>query len=511
MFERLWRFLHLSDFQNLHESSKTNSAQSTPLKPPAFPHLPSYDVSFLPRDDALILDLNAIKSLTRTPRINISLAERARLTPNDKFDPLTVANLWLQLLLLHSFNGNFIRYPFSHPGSRGHIENIMDYNNHVAGGSFQITKLTDKQCDGLREVARGAKPMLDGSVVDLYCLLPYTRGIAGMGDYQIFPNSSLIPSPFPLPTRLLPPFPGPDVEWKEFKEWSREEYIERGFDGSCPLMPPNWFKIMEGWDQESDRRGLGIIDVGSGTAFEVLQRNEEERKCIIDIEGQTGVAWQQQSDPDLEWEIVDPSPILESWTIKSGSEKPVTVFLRERIKKFLEGKWIAMPYQNVITEQEHTIRKVEMKRILRDFGWPDTFPLEINHYRDFLTRVKQIQEGDWAAVLNVTDIWDQFERMRGKWYNQGRGILEGDGNEAGLGRIRDERVEAIDDEIWRVVTYEKQAERARIHMEATGEATDQCFKDEHRMEDMQIGGFAFGPEDVMRRWEELRALDMGRV
>lgn len=34
---------------------------------------------------------------------------------------------------------------------------------------------------------------------------------------------------FPLPKKLRPPFPGPDVKWSVFKEWPREEFVERGW------------------------------------------------------------------------------------------------------------------------------------------------------------------------------------------------------------------------------------------------------------------------------------------
>lgn len=201
MFQKLRNFLAFSGFQTEpanHDSSSLNEEQIKPLNMSAFPDLPSYDVTFLPKDDTLIFDLDGIPSIIRTPQINISPAERAKLTPNAKFDPLTVANLRLQLLLLHTFNGNFIRCSYSHsqsnyPGCGRRIEDITTYNNDHG---FKITKLSSIQCEHLHEVAGRTEPPLHGSVVDLCCLFPYTGGIAEVEEYEILPDSSWKKNPF---------------------------------------------------------------------------------------------------------------------------------------------------------------------------------------------------------------------------------------------------------------------------------------------------------------------------
>lgn len=347
-----------------------------------------------------------------------------------------------------------------------------------------------------------SEPPLHSSVVDLYCLFPYTHGIIGDPDYQIIPNSSWLGSSFPLPKRLLPPFPTPDVGWNEFREWPREEYIDRRFYNSCPLLPPHWFKLTEWY--YGDQGVYSVVDVETGIAFEVEEGDGV--RCNIDVEGHTGVAFQaKEGNVDAEWEVVSPAPTLKSWKVRSDSEKPVELLLKEWIAKFLRKEWIAVPFQSMISANESGTRGLEMKRLLLEFGWPGTFPLEIDQYREFLARVRQIQKEDWAAVLNVTSAWAQFGGLRKKWYEQNL-VVTG----AGFGHLksdlRDQRVEAIDDEIWRIVTYERQAEHATHYAQMTGEDIDECFREEGEMEENLMDGFVFGPDEVMTRWANLRAL-----
>lgn len=77
-FRRLWYILGFPGFQTAlagHGSFSDEEELSTPLNMSAFSHLPSYDVTFLPKDDILILDLDQTPSITRTPRITLSPAE----------------------------------------------------------------------------------------------------------------------------------------------------------------------------------------------------------------------------------------------------------------------------------------------------------------------------------------------------------------------------------------------------------------------------------------------------
>lgn len=91
----------------------------------------------------------------------------------------------------------------------------------------------------------------------------------------------------------------------------------------------------------------------------------------------------------------------------------------------------------------------------QDFNWPSNFPLAINQYRNFLTGVKQIQDGDWVAILNVTHVWSHFEKARRKWSARTHNLLDVDQKDFALRRLRDEEIVAIDDEIWKIVTRGK--------------------------------------------------------
>jgi hypothetical protein len=441
-------------------------------------NLRSYDVTFLySKGNIPTLDLTAIPSITKIPKISISSEERSRVSPNKNFNPVTIANFWLHLLLIQTFSGNFIRYDaFSR-----HTDTLKDYNDT----RFQITKLTDEQCQQLKLV--GERQGLHPTVLDLYCLFPYTS-VGADSSHHIIPHTTFHGSPFPLRQRLVAPFPAPDVGWQDFLAHPKIDFIDRGFWGSCPLLPPHWF-VLTTWSSGEGDGVFAVLDVKTGLAFEIEEGDGVV--CNIDNEGMTGLAF------DAEGKEIDP-PTLKSWKIKEGTKMPAEDFLGKWIGKGLDKRRIAMPFGGGIMWEERGMRALEMKRVLWEFGWPDAFPLSIHRFRDFLARMREIQDGEWVKVLNITAFWREFEGMRMLWDERGPFPEQ---REVGL---KDETVEKIDDEIWRIVTWERQKEHAFQLAQMSREEVDECFQSDPKMVTKEeLDQLA---DEVMKRWGDLRTL-----
>jgi hypothetical protein len=146
------------------------------------------------------------------------------------------------------------------------------------------------------------------------------------------------------------------------------------FLGGCQI-PPHMFRLTDWWGGESGQ--------------------------AIFLNAQTGNVVDLQEYEPTGCDIGKECPC----TTFAGPEEPVEPFLRRWIGNYLTMNWIPDGSMDAMTPQWRSLTYLSHKKLMQEYGWPDSFPLPSPRFQKFLVRKKNLTDEDFQRYNSGNDLF----------------------------------------------------------------------------------------------------------